>query len=171
MSRALVVSGLIICAPLGLAAASSATAQTAPAQQCNETPAKKARKSMFGSILGNLADSALGRYGGTAGSIASSFSAGSMLSDAIINLLDCKEQQQAAQATDQAIRGGVGTEVSWTSESRPNVAGRSKVTGEEKLADGGQCMTVTDIVIVDGEETSVPKKMCRAKGAKGFARV
>ena len=93
-----------------------------------------------------------------------------MLSDAIITLLDCKEQQQAAKATDDAIRGGVGTEVAWTSQSRPNVAGKSKVTAEEKLADGGNCMTVTDIVIVDGAETSVPKKMCRARGAKGYAR-
>lgn len=181
MSRALVVSGLIISASLAIAGASVASAQTAqtaqpapaqpPAQQCAETPAKKARKSMFGSILGGLADSALGRFGGTAGSIASSFSAGSMLSDAIINLLDCKEQQQAAKATDDAIRGGVGTEVAWKSESRPNVVGKARVTGEEKLADGGQCMTVTDVVIIDGEETSVAKKMCRARGAKGYARV
>ncbi|MEO6432645.1 MAG: hypothetical protein ABIO29_01535 [Sphingomicrobium sp.] len=171
MSRALVVFGLIICAPLAIAGASSASAQAAQPQHCTETPAKKARKSMFGNILGGIADSALGRFGGAAGSIASSFSAGSMLSDAIINMLDCKEQQQAAKATDQAIRGGVGTEVTWTSESRPNVAGKSTVTAEQKLADGGQCMTVTDIVIVDGVETSVPKRMCRAKGAQGFARV
>ena len=32
-------------------------------------------------------------------------------------MLDCKEQQQAAKATDQAIRGGVGTEVAWKSET------------------------------------------------------
>ena len=41
----------------------------------------------------------------------------------------------------------------------------------KKLADGGQCLTVTDVVIVDGEETTVPKKMCRAKGASAYARV
>jgi hypothetical protein len=39
------------------------------------------------------------------------------------------------------------------------------------MADGSTCMTVTDVVIVDGEETTVPKKMCRAKGASAFARV
>jgi hypothetical protein len=69
------------------------------------------------------------------------------------------------------MRGGVGTEVSWKSDSRPNVSGKSKVTAEEKLADGGQCLTVTDVVIVDGEETTVPKKMCRARGASGYAKV
>lgn len=172
MMRALVIAGLLSAAPVaGMVAVPAFAQQPPPAKQCNTTPQAKAKKSMFGSMLGGLADSALGRFGGTAGSIASSFSVGSMLSDAIINLLDCKEQQQAAQATDQAIRGGVGTEVAWKSESRPNVSGKSKVTGEEKLADGGQCLTVTDIVIVDGEETSVPKRMCRARGAKGFAKV
>jgi hypothetical protein len=32
-------------------------------------------------------------------------------------------------------------------------------------------MTVTDVVIVDGEETVVPKKMCRSRGASGYAKV
>src|SRR5206468_11850054 len=141
------------------------------AQQCADTPGKQARRSMFGSILGGIADSALGRAG-VPGSVAGvALPVGSLLSDAIMNLLDCKEQQQAAKATDQAIRGGVGTEVAWKSDTRPNVTGKSKVTGEEKLADGGQCLTVTDVVIVDGEETTVPKRMCRAKGASAFAKV
>ena len=48
--------------------------------------------------------------------------------DELLKMLDCKEQQQAATATDKAIRGGVGTEVSWKSEDRPNVSGTSKVT-------------------------------------------
>jgi hypothetical protein len=97
--------------------------------------------------------------------------AASYIGDELMKLLDCKEQQQAAKATDQAVRGGVGTEVSWKSESRPNVSGTSKVTGEQQLADGGQCLTVTDVVIVDGEETTVPKRMCRAKGASAYVKV
>ena len=88
----------------------------------------------------------------------------------MIKLLDCKEQKQAANATNEAIRGGVGTEVRWQSESRQNVSGASKVTAEQQLADGGQCMTVTDVVIIDGEETTVPKRMCRAKGASGYRK-
>jgi surface antigen len=126
---------------------------------------------MFGSLLGSIADSALGQYGGTAGSMLSSVQAGSMLSDAILNLLDCQEQKQAAKATDDAIRGGVGTEVAWKSETRANVSGKSKVTGQEQLADGSACVTVNDVVIVEGEETTVPKKMCRAPGASGYVKV
>lgn len=170
MSRALVLSGLLAVAPLVALAEAPAIAQQAPAK-CNETPAAKTKKSLFGSMLGGIASATLGRIGAPSTVVGMALPVGSLLSDAIINLLDCKEQQQAAQATDTAIRGGVGTEVAWNSESRPNVSGKSKVTGEEKLADGGQCVTVTDIVIVDGEETSVPKRMCRAKGAKGFAKV
>jgi hypothetical protein len=141
-----------------------------PAQQCADTPAKQARKSMFGSILGGIADSALGRAGLSTGIAGVYLPVGSLLSDAIINLLDCHERQQAAKATDEAVRGGVGTEVAWKSDTRPNVTGKSTVTAQEQLADGGQCMTVTDVVIVDGQETTVPKRMCRAAGASGYTR-
>jgi surface antigen len=137
------------------------TAVAADTPQCSETPAKKAKKSMFGGLMGSIADNVLGRAGVPTSIAGVHLPVGSLLSDAIINLLDCKEQQQAAQATNEAIRGGVGTETSWTSASRPNVSGKSKVTAEEKLADGGNCLTVTDVVIVDGEETTVPKRMCR----------
>jgi hypothetical protein len=125
---------------------------------------------MFGSVLGSIGGSVLGRMGVGGQVAALAMPAASYLGDELLKLLDCKEQQQAAKATDQAIRGGVGTEVSWTSESRANVSGTSKVTGEQKLADGSQCMTVTDVVIVDGEETTVPKKMCRSPGASGYTR-
>lgn len=170
MSRTVVLSVLLAAAPVLAFSAAPLAAQQA-SSQCNDTPVAKTKKSLFGSLLGAVADSALGSIGAPTSVVGVALPVGSMLSDAIINLLDCKEQQQAAQATDTAIRGGVGSEAAWKSDSRPNVSGRSKVTGEEKLADGGQCLTVTDIVIVDGEETSVPKRMCRAKGAKGFAKV
>ena len=164
------MSGLLAVAPLALMHSVPASAQ-ASSQQCADTPAKKARRSMFGSILGNIADSALGRAGVSTSVVGVSVPVGSLLSDAIMNMLDCHERQQAAQATDQAVRGGVGTEIAWKSDTRPNVSGKSKVTGSEQLADGGQCLTVSDVVIVDGEETTVPKKMCKANGASGYVRV
>ncbi|MBA2771708.1 MAG: hypothetical protein H0U34_06800 [Sphingomonas sp.] len=170
MVRMLVIAGLLAAAPTVPALASQAP-PSAQATQCVETPAKKARKSMFGSLLGGVADSVLGRVG-VPGSIAGvSLPVGSLLSDALLKLLDCKEQQQAAAATNQALRGGVGSEAKWQSASRANVRGVSKVTAAEQLADGSNCMTVTDVVIVDGEETVVPKKMCRSRGASGYAKV
>jgi hypothetical protein len=137
-----------------------------------DTPQKKARRSLFGGILGSVAGGVVGSVGGTAGAVAvAALPAASYLGDELLKMLDCKEQQQAAKATDDAIRGGVGTEAEWTSETRPNVHGSSKVTGQEQLADGSQCMTVTDVVIVDGEETTVPKKMCRGPGQSGYVKV
>src|SRR3954464_903184 len=169
MLRALVLSGLLAVAPVALLSAGPASAQKP--QQCADTAEKKAKRSMFGNVLGNIGGSLLGRAG-VAGQVASlALPVGSYLTDELLKKLDCKEQVQAAKATDQAMRGGVGTEVAWKSETRANVTGTSKVTGEEKLADGGQCLTVTDVVIVDGEETTVPKRMCRAKGATAFAKV
>ena len=170
MMRTVFIAGLIAVAPV-VAVSSTAADARATGTQCQETPAKKARKSLFGGIISGIADSALGRIGAPSSVVGVSLPVGTMLSDAILNLLDCKEQQQAAQATDKAIRGGVGTEVAWTSETRSGVSGKSKVTAAEQLADGGQCMTVTDVVIVNGEETTVPKRMCRAKGASGYAKV
>jgi hypothetical protein len=173
MLRALVLTGLLAVAPAAVLSGGPAAAQTQAAspQQCADTAQKKAKRSMFGSVLGSIGGSLLGRSGVGSEVASLAMPAASYLGDELLKMLDCKEQQQAAKATDQAIRGGVGTEVSWTSESRPNVTGTSKVTGQEQLADGGQCLTVTDVVIVDGQETTVPKKMCRAKGASAYAKV
>ncbi len=172
MLRALVLSGLLAVAPVALLSSATASAQAPGAsQKCVDTAQKKAKRSMFGSILGSVGGSVLGSFGGNAGAVASlALPAASYLGEELLRMLDCKEQQQAANATDQAIRGGVGTEVAWKSETRANVSGTSKVTAQEQLADGGSCVTVTDVVIVDGEETTVPKRMCRARGASGYAR-
>jgi surface antigen len=168
MLRGLMIAALLATPAVTVVPASAAIA--AETAQCTETPAKKAKKSMFGGIMGAIGNNVLGRAGVPTSVVGVYLPVGTLLSDAIINLLDCKEQQQAAQATNEAVRGGVGTETSWKSESRPNVSGKSTVTAEEKLADGGNCLTVSDVVIVDGEETTVPKRMCRAKGASGYAR-
>jgi hypothetical protein len=170
MRRALVLSGLLAFAPVTILSASQAMAQDA-SQKCADTAEKKAKRSMFGSMLGSIAGGVLGRSGVGSQVYSLAMPAASYLGDELLKLLDCKEQQQAATATDQAIKGGVGTEVKWTSESRPNVSGSSKVTGQEASADGGTCLTVTDVVIVDGQETTVPKKMCRAPGQSAYVKV
>jgi hypothetical protein len=170
MVRALVLSGLLAAVPVAILSSAPAGAQNPP-QQCADTAEKKAKRSMFGGMLNSLGGGLLGRAGVAGNVVSLALPIGSYLTDELLKKLDCKEQVQAAKATDQAVRGGVGTEVAWKSDSRANVTGKSTVTGEEKLADGGQCLTVTDVVIVDGEETTVPKRMCKARGASGYARV
>lgn len=130
---------------------------------------KKKKSSMFGAIAGGIAGSALGGWGGAPGAlIAAGLPVASLLTDAIIRQLDCKEQVQAATATDKAVRGGVGTTSTWESESRPGVKGSSTVRDQRASADGGSCMLITDVVIVDGEETMVDKKMCRKPGGGNY---
>lgn len=87
------------------------------------------------------------------------------LTDAIACRLDPAEQVQAAAATEEATRGEeVGGTANWTSATRENVSGSSTVASKNQLADGTQCMNVTDIIIVEGEETRVSKRMCKGPG-------
>lgn len=87
-----------------------------------------------------------------------------------MQMLDCQEQRQVALATDAAIRGGVGTEINWTSATHPAVSGRSIASAQETLGDGTHCLTVTDIIIVDGEETVAEKRMCRLAGKSSYEK-
>jgi hypothetical protein len=170
MIRVLLVSASLLLMPV--AGATPADAKDKPAAgKCQETKAKKRRNSIFGQVVGNVASNVVGRTGlGTVGGIVA-LPTSALLSEAILKLLDCKEQQQAAAATNEAIRGGVGTTAAWQSESRQGVAGSSSVTGQDRLADGRQCMTVSDVVIVEGEETRAQKRMCRKPGESGYVRV
>ena len=176
MLRVVLISASLVAAPLAVALpaapvlAAAAAVDAEDEGQCKESVAKKRKKSMFGSIVGSVAGHVADRAGlGSVGGVPLPTS--ELLSEAITALLDCKEQQQAARATDEAVRGGVGTTSTWESESRPNVSGRSTVTAEAAADDGSHCLTVTDVVIVDGEETTVPKKMCRKPGQARYARV
>lgn len=172
MSRLLIAVAMLTATPAIPVFPAQAAIAAQAQDRCADTPQKKTRRSVFGGMLGSLGGAVLGQVGGTAGAVASAaLPVASLLGEELLRLLDCKEQQQAAKATDEAIRGGVGTEVAWQSESRANVRGTSKVSAEQRLADGGNCLTVTDVVIVDGEETTVPKRMCRANGASGYAKV
>jgi len=134
--------------------------------QCNQ-PAKR-RGGLMGSIARTVAGNALGRAGVPSGVAGIAFPVASLMTDAIIARLNCKEQVQAATATNQATRGGVGTTSAWESDTRPGVTGSSTVIAQRPNGDGGTCMRVNDVVIVNGEETTVAKTMCRAPGAAGY---
>jgi len=123
--------------------------------------------SVLGSVLGGVANRAIGRTG--LGYYAPMPEFSTVLTSAFACKLEPKEQKQAADATAIATRGDrVGSTSAWTSEARPGVTGTSTVAGKERLADGSTCMSVRDIAIVNGEETAVVKRMCRAPGAAGY---
>ena len=139
-------------------------AKERPGESCDAKP----KHSMFGSIAGQLAGTALGRSGIPSSVGGVYIPVQSLVSQGITRLLTCKEQKQAATATQTAVRGGVGTSSSWTSESRATVTGSSTVNSQSRRADGSSCLAVTDVVIVNGEETRETKTMCRAPGASGY---
>ena len=137
-----------------------------PGQKCEKT--KSGGGGFMRSVAGNLAGRGLGALGVPSGIGGISLPVSSLITDAIVRKLNCKEQVQAATATNEATRGGVGASSAWTSETRQGVSGTSTVVAQNNRSDGASCMTVNDVVIVSGEETTVSKTMCRAPGASGY---
>jgi surface antigen len=173
------LSGLIVGDPasaqfgsflksLPSSSSSASTPTTSGSGGCaNGKKSRGAGAAMMGKMLGNVADRTVGRSA-IAQYIPIPEVAG-LLTDAIACKLDAGEQKQAAAATTTALRSGeVGSSSSWTSETHPEVSGTSTVTARTKTADGSTCMAVNDVIIVNGEETTVQKKMCRAPGSNGY---
>ncbi|MEH6757630.1 MAG: hypothetical protein V7676_08965 [Parasphingorhabdus sp.] len=91
------------------------------------------------------------------------------LSQTIACKLYPEEQKQAAEATEEATRGAeIGKKVEWTSSVRENVSGSSTVSDKNQLANGTPCLVISDIIIIEGEETQVSKKMCRLPGSPRY---
>jgi hypothetical protein len=60
----------------------------------------------------------------------------------------------------------------WTSDTREDVSGTSTVVARNDDAGAGmQCITVSDVIIVKGEETKADKRMCRRPPAARYALV
>ena len=151
------------------------------------------KKSIGASILGSVAGSVANRAAGKFASFVPIPEVASTLTNAIACKLDEKEQKQAAEATLAATRGDeagevkVGDTSEWVSGSRKDVKGKSTVValeqapgssnaggngkgkGKQVAAAGTQCITVTDVIIVNGEETTANKRMCRAPGQARYS--
>lgn len=170
MSRFLLVAALLGASlPVTALPVSAAAAQSAqPDEQgrCANQESRRRRGRILGGIGGGILRSAVPGAG-----YVGFIPAETILSEAITAMLDCRERQQAVEASNEAVRGGVGTTVAWTSETRPGVSGSSTVTGQTAAADGASCLTVTDLIIVEGEEQRVPKTMCRRPPSNRYVRV
>ncbi|MEO7657466.1 MAG: hypothetical protein ABIS25_09070 [Sphingomicrobium sp.] len=161
---------------IGRAAQASSASSTADG--CPKGRSRSSGSRVAGGILGGLAGSYAGR-------VSSAFNwvpiAGltDQLTAAIACKLDPEEQKQAAQATLDATRGAgdaaeveVGQTAEWTSGTREDVSGTSTVVARNDTAGGGQqCITVSDVIIVMGEETRADKRMCRRPPAARYALV
>lgn len=143
-------------------------AEATTSQGCPEGKKKSAGAAILGSMAGSLTSRVAGRFA----TFVPIPEVADMLTNAIACKLDAKEQKQAADATLEATRGDakVGQAAEWTSSSRENVKGTSTVTAVNQATGGGlQCITVTDVVIVNGEEARANKKMCKPKGGARYS--
>lgn len=149
-----------------------------PDKTTNGCPKGKSRSGgsqVLGSILGSVAGSAASRAGVSGWVPISGLT--DQLTAAIACKLDPEEQKQAAQATLDATRGdagdvAVGSSAAWTSGTRQDVSGTSTVVARNDQDAGGlQCLVVSDVVIVRGEETRADKRMCRKPPAARYALV
>lgn len=130
---------------------------------------KRARKrgGALGGLIGGVAGSAAGLKGiGTA--VSGLF--GAVLVSEIACQLDEKEQKVAAEATVAVTKKEeVGATAKWTSPTREGVAGSSTITALNTEPNGSRCLSITDIAIVEGEETRVAKRMCRQKPGEPYS--
>jgi surface antigen len=143
---------------------------------CEEGKSKSVGSKVLGGLLGRTARNAASRTGVTRWVPISGFT--DQLTESIACRLDPEEQAQAAEATLQATRSlegaegpQVGASATWMSNTRGEVSGRSTVVGRDADSAGLDCITVTDVIIVEGEETTADKRMCRPEGGGRYSIV
>lgn len=147
---------------------SSTSSEQTTSDGCPKGKKKSQGAAILGSMAGQVAGQAVGRYA----TFVPVPEFADMLTNAIACKLDKDEQKQAADATLDATRGEaeVGQTSEWTSKTRENVKGTSTVTARNEAdASGLQCITVTDVVIVNGEEATANKKMCKPRGSARYS--
>jgi hypothetical protein len=157
------------------AAASAATDTSSSADGCPQGRSRNAGSRVAGGVLGQVARNAA--YDAGISSWVPIPDVADQLTSAIACRLDPEEQKQAAQATLDATRSlsesedgaQVGDSASWTSATRENVSGSSTVLAREDASSGSECITVSDVIIVNGEETRADKRMCRRPPAARYA--
>ncbi|WP_298023295.1 hypothetical protein [uncultured Parasphingopyxis sp.] len=127
---------------------------------------ERAGGGLLGGILGGVIGSRTG-LGSVAGSLIGAAS-GTLLAQIACNLTE-EEQELAAEATVEVTeQEEVGARSEWTSPTREGVSGSSEVTAMNSQPNGTRCLTITDIAIIDGEEISLEKEMCRAPGESRY---
>ncbi|WAT18018.1 hypothetical protein OZN62_00110 [Aurantiacibacter sp. MUD11] len=141
--------------------------QSQTPEECAQDSSPSVGRRILGGLLGDAANDAARRAGLPTYVPVGEFS--DQISTAIACQLDPDEQRQAAEATVEATRGAgedggaeVGSTSAWVSETRDGVSGRSTVTGRDTApGQNVDCITVSDVIIVGGEETRDEKRMCR----------
>ena len=151
--------------------------EAATVEGCATGSSSNVGSRIVGNLLGGAARDAASRAGVSSFVPVAEFS--DQLSTAIACKLDPEEQRQAADATLEATRGtgedglgapAIGASSSWQSNTRSDVSGTSTVVGSAgQSPEGLECITVSDVIIVSGEETRADKRMCRRPGMARYS--
>ena len=149
------------------------------AEGCEKGSSGDTARGVLGGLLGGAAGRTANRMG--LGSFVPVSEFTNTISAEIACKLDENEQKLASEATIAAtiVTGDEGNEAppevgrsaSWTSETRGGVSGTSTVTSREASSGDNDCITVTDVIIVEGEETRADKRMCRLAGSPRYTIV
>ncbi|WP_156472136.1 hypothetical protein [Sphingorhabdus sp. M41] len=124
-----------------------------------------------GQLLGGI-------FGGVVGAVAGLDDVGVLVAGAVgaalVGEIACKlsqdEQKKASEATYAVVQQEtVGAVANWKSPTRGGVSGSSTVTALNTEPNGRKCLTITDVAIIDGEETRVSKQMCRGAGQSQYS--
>ena len=175
----------------GLSFGSKKSSTQTTATGCPEGKKKSVGASILGSMAGSVANRVGGRF---ASFVPIPEFASILTNAIACKLDEKEQKQAAdatlavTRGDDTTGTVAVGQTAEWTSSSRKNVTGKSTIVAVEQLPaapaaspgkgkgkggnkDGGtqlasasQCITVSDVVIVAGEETTASKRMCKAPG-------
>ncbi len=181
VSRAAMITGALAFATLSLPAQAqlgglfdSTRRGAEKADNCGKGKKGDRGRGALGGLLGGAVGELARRAGISSWVPVPEFS--DQLTESIACRLDPEEQRQAAEATLEATRTdgegavpAVGASAAWTSRTRENVSGTSTVTSRDAARGDLDCITVTDVIIIEGEETRAEKRMCRAPGSARYS--
>lgn len=149
------------------------------AEGCEDQETGDVARGVLGGLLGGAARRTANRAG--LGSFVPVSEFTTQLTAEIACKLEPEEQEKAAKATEAAttavneegeqVAPEVGRSASWSSETRRGVSGTSTVTARETSSASDDCITVTDVVIIEGEEARAEKRMCRFAGSPRYTIV
>ena len=166
-AASVVALAALVLSPPALALPKAAGPAAPVAEECRPSKIQRLDALIGGHRFAKFVDTRIGRAGMAAWDRANRL--GGKLTGAIVRKLSPGEQRQADAASTIAVCEGIpGREIRWTSASRAGVSGTSTVTALDSDARLGRCITIRDIVIVEGEETRTARRMCRAPGASGY---
>ena len=172
MVRVLLIAALLTGPAVTVAPIAAASAAT-PSTQCADTPQKKAKRSLFGGIASGHARRRAWQHRSRRNrrwrwSPCPPPRCFPTRSSSCSTARSSSRRRERPTRRSAAASGPKSLEERKPAQRHP-APRRSPHQNSSPTA--AQCLTVTDVVIVDGEETTVPKRMCRARGASGYARV